>query len=80
MLQSPFPGMDPYLEIDPRWQAIHGWFIRLLASQNQERARDLGCWIGVERTVYQRVGRTGHGRGAGRFERIGCVGVCFAAA
>jgi hypothetical protein len=54
MLQSPFPGMDPYLEIDPRWQAIHGWFIRLLASQNQERARDLGCWIGVERTVYQR--------------------------
>lgn len=27
MLQSPFPGMDPYLEINPRWQVFHGWFV-----------------------------------------------------
>src|SRR5438552_18614868 len=54
MLQSPFPGMDPYLEINPRWQVFHGWFIRELARQNQARSRELGCWIGVERAVYQR--------------------------
>src|SRR6267143_1448318 len=54
MLQSPFPGMDPYLEINPRWQVFHGWFVRKLAEQHQVRARELGCWIGVERAVYQR--------------------------
>src|ERR1043166_4294667 len=54
MLQSPFPGMDPYLEINPRWQVFHGWFVRELARQNQARTRELGCWIGVERAVYQR--------------------------
>src|SRR5262245_38999345 len=54
MLQSPFPGMDPYLEINPRWQVFHGWFVRKLAEQHQPRARELGCWIGVERAVYQR--------------------------
>jgi hypothetical protein len=46
--------MDPYLEINPRWQVFHGWFIRELARQNQNRTRELGCWIGVERSVYQR--------------------------
>jgi hypothetical protein len=46
--------MDPYLEVNPRWQVFHGWFIRELARQNQSQARELGCWIGVERTVYQR--------------------------
>lgn len=54
MFQSPFPGMDPYLEINPRWNVFHGWFVRELARQNQDRTRELGCWIGVERTVYQR--------------------------
>ena len=54
MLQSPFPGMDPFLEINPRWQVFHGWFVRELARQNQTRTRELGCWIGVERAVYQR--------------------------
>jgi hypothetical protein len=46
--------MDPYLEINPRWQVFHGWFIRELARQNQNRLREMGCWIGVERAVYQR--------------------------
>src|SRR5271166_5857955 len=54
MLQSPFPGMDPYLEINPRWQVFHGWFVRKLAEQHMEQARELGCWIDVERAVYQR--------------------------
>jgi hypothetical protein len=45
--------MDPYLEINPRWQVFHGWFVRKLAEQHQLRARELGCWIGVERAVYQ---------------------------
>jgi hypothetical protein len=45
--------MDPFLEINPRWEVFHGWFIRELARQNQSRSRELGCWIGVERTVYQ---------------------------
>ena len=54
MLQSPFPGMDPYMEINPRWQVFHGWFVRKLAEQHQTRARELGCWIAVERAVYQR--------------------------
>jgi len=53
MLRSPFPGMDPFLEINPRWQVFHGWFVRKLAEQHQPRARELGCWIGVERAVYQ---------------------------
>jgi hypothetical protein len=54
MLHSPFPGMDPYLEINPRWQVFHGWFVRKRAEQHQPLARELGCWIGVERAVYQR--------------------------
>ncbi|TVS20172.1 MAG: hypothetical protein EA424_05340 [Planctomycetaceae bacterium] len=28
MVSSPFPGMDPFLEINPRWEVFHGWFIR----------------------------------------------------
>jgi len=46
--------MDPFLETSPRWQAFHGWLIRELARQSLPKARELGCWIDVERTVYQR--------------------------
>jgi len=49
---SPFPGMDPYLEINPRWEGFHGWFVRKLAEQALPKARSLGCWIDVERTIY----------------------------
>jgi hypothetical protein len=53
-MPSPFPGMDPFLEISPRWEAFHAWFMRKLAEQALPKARELGCWIDVERTVYQR--------------------------
>lgn len=46
--------MDPFLEVDPRWQEFHGWFIRELARLNLRQARDVGCSIGVERNIYQR--------------------------
>jgi hypothetical protein len=53
-MPSPFPGMDPFLEINPRWEAFHAWFMRKLAEQALPKAQELGCWIDVERTVYQR--------------------------
>jgi hypothetical protein len=46
--------MDPFLEINPRWQAFHGWFIRELARLNSDQALEVGCWIDVERSIYQR--------------------------
>jgi hypothetical protein len=46
--------MDPFLEVNPRWQALHGWFMRELARQTLPKAQELGCWIDVERSVYQR--------------------------
>ena len=54
MVSSPFPGMDPFLEINPRWEVFHGWFIRKLAEQSTGRARELGCEVDVERSVYGR--------------------------
>ncbi len=54
MKTSPFPGMDPFLEINPRWEVFHGWFIRELARQSMGRARELGCRVDVERSVYGR--------------------------
>ena len=54
MKKSPFPGMDPFLEINPSWEVFHGWFIRELARQNIGRARELGCEVDVERSVYGR--------------------------
>jgi hypothetical protein len=54
-MQSPFPGMDPYLEINPRWEGFHDWFVRELARQTMPHANDLGCWIDVERTIYERL-------------------------
>ncbi len=53
-MPSPFPGMDPFLEVSPRWEAFHAWFMRKLAEQALPKAQELGCWIDVERTVYQR--------------------------
>lgn len=54
MITSPFPGMDPYLERNPQWAVFHGWFIRKLAEQSIGAARDVGCTIDVERSVYGR--------------------------
>jgi hypothetical protein len=51
---SPFPGMDPFLEVNPRWKSFHAWFMRKLAEQTLPKAQELGCWIDVERSVYQR--------------------------
>jgi hypothetical protein len=45
--------MDPFLEVNPRWQGFHAWFVRELARQALPKAQGLGCWIDVERTVYQ---------------------------
>jgi hypothetical protein len=42
MVSSPFPGMDPFLEINPRWEVFPGWFIRELARQSVVQARELG--------------------------------------
>ena len=54
MISSPFPGMDPFLEINPRWEVFHGWFIRKLAENSMPRARELNCDVDVERDVYGR--------------------------
>ncbi len=51
---SPFPGMDPFLEVNPRWELFHAWFIRKLAEQTLPKAQAMNCWIDVERSVYQR--------------------------
>src|SRR5262249_10873944 len=53
-MPSPFPGMDPFLEVNPHWQLFHAWFMRKLAEQSLPQAQQFGCWIDVERTVYQR--------------------------
>jgi hypothetical protein len=52
MAASPFPGMDPYLEQNPRWELLHAWFIRELARQHLADARRHGCIIDVERSIY----------------------------
>jgi hypothetical protein len=46
--------MDPFLEVNPRWEGFQAWFVRELARQALPKAQELGCWIDVERTVYQR--------------------------
>ena len=51
-MPSPFPGMDPYLESQPRWEIFHGWFIHKLAELALPKAASMGCWIDVERDVY----------------------------
>ncbi|NUQ65398.1 MAG: DUF4058 family protein [Pirellulales bacterium] len=53
-MPSPFPGMDPFIEVNPRWEGFHAWFVRELARQALPKAQELGCWIDVERMVYQR--------------------------
>ena len=54
-MSSPFPGMDPFIEINPRWESFHAWFLRELARQSLPQAQALDCWIDVERTIYQRL-------------------------
>lgn len=54
MPTSPFPGMDPFLEKNPQWEVFHGWFIRELARLAIAPARDAGCSIDVERSIYGR--------------------------
>lgn len=53
-MPSPLPGMDPYLESNPRWERFHAWFVRKLAEFALPEAESRGCWIDVEQTVYQR--------------------------
>jgi len=47
--------MDPFIEINPRWEGFHAWYVRELARQSLPKAQALDCWIDVERTVYQRL-------------------------
>lgn len=51
-MPSPFPGMD--LWVEQHWESFHGWFVRELARQMLPKARALGCWVDVERSVYQK--------------------------
>lgn len=51
-MSTPFPGMDPFLEYRQRWQSFHGWFIHQLAQLHLEQAKQMGCWIDVEKDVY----------------------------
>jgi Protein of unknown function (DUF4058) len=51
LMPSPFPGMDPFIEVYPRWEGFHAWFIRKLAEQVLPKAQELGSWIDVERSV-----------------------------
>jgi hypothetical protein len=53
-MPSPFPGADPYLEVHPIWQRFHAWFVRELARIALPDAQEIGCWIDVEHSVYQR--------------------------
>jgi hypothetical protein len=50
-MPSPCTGMDPFLEMNPHWQAFHAWFMRKLAERALPKAQELGCWIDMERTV-----------------------------
>ncbi len=52
--RSPFPGMDPFLERNPTWEDIHGWFIRKLVEQITPAIRRVGLEVGVERSVFRR--------------------------
>ena len=52
--KSPFPGMDPFVERNPTWEDLHGWFIRELVRQIVPAVRRVGLEVGVERTVYRR--------------------------
>jgi len=45
--------MDPFIEKQPEWELFHAWFVRKLAEQATPVVRDMGCFIDVERTVYQ---------------------------
>lgn len=53
MRTSPFPGMDPFLEMNPHWDGFHNWFIRKLCELHRPVAQDMNVWIDVERTIYQ---------------------------
>jgi hypothetical protein len=44
--------MDPFLEMQSRWQTFHGWFIRQLAAFAMPKAASMECWIDVERDLY----------------------------
>ncbi len=46
--------MDPFLEKNPQWEVFHGWFIRELARLSIAPAREVGCTIDVERSIYGR--------------------------
>lgn len=54
MVTSPFPGVDPFLKIYPRWKVFHGFFIRKRGRHNIFRKRGCGCEVEVERSVYGR--------------------------
>ena len=53
-MPSPFPGMDPFMRSQPSLGRIYAWFVHSLAEQSLPKAQELGCWIDVERMVYQR--------------------------
>ena len=45
--------MDPFLEVNPRWEGFHGWLMRELTRLTLPQAEALGCWIDVEKTIWQ---------------------------
>ena len=52
-MPSPFPGMDPFLEKSWRWELFHAKFLNELARFATPAAQERGCWIDVERDVFQ---------------------------
>src|SRR5215475_14127478 len=50
-MQSPFPGMDPYLEHPALWPDVHNRLIAALADDLSERVAPR-YYVGLERRTY----------------------------
>src|SRR4030095_15443358 len=50
-MQSPFPGMDPYLEHPALWPDVHNRLIAALANDVSERVAPR-YYVGLERRTY----------------------------
>jgi hypothetical protein len=50
-MESPFPGMDPYLEHPTLWPDVHNRLIAALADDLSERVAPR-YYVGLERRIY----------------------------
>jgi hypothetical protein len=51
-MQSPFPGMDPYLEDPKIWREAHHWFISAAGEQLQPQLNERGYYVSVESRIW----------------------------